>query len=173
MNFLHKKWPFLINAAMLVIMVLLGSYMFNDVLGFSGVLQAIFGYASEAIADREIPQVDWDWQIALLGGVFVGALCGSLIHGSWKIMFAFEDSKCAAGKSLGTAALGVLSGFMVMLGAIISGEAFYGQFAAAVELSAGAWFFLLIALISGGVTALFIERRGASGSGTKAKDGEK
>ena len=171
MKFLRKKWPFWINGIMLILLVLSGSYIFNDVLGFSGVFQAIFGYAEDAIAEKEIPQVDWDWQIALLGGVFVGALCGSLIHGSWKIMLAFEDAKGFAGKSAGTALWGMLSGFLVMLGAILSGEAFYGQFAAAMELSAGAWFFLLVTLITGGITALFIERRGQSAAGNGSKKG--
>ena len=165
MKFLKKKWLFWINSLLLIFMVLLGLYLFNDVIGFSGVFQAVFGYAQEAVAEQEIPKVDWDWQICMLGGVFVGALCGALINGSWKIIWAFEESQGFSAKSIGTVCWGVVSGFLVMLGAILSGEAFYGQFAAAVELSSGAWFFLAVALISGGITALFLERTGKSGGG--------
>lgn len=172
MKFLQKKWPFAVNALLLVLMVILGLYLFNDVLGFTGVFQACFGYAEEAWQGREIPQVDWDWQIGMLGGVFIGGLCGALIHGSWKLVWGFEESKKIAGKSLGTALSGMASGFLVMLGAIMSGEAFYGQIAAAMEISAGAWLFLVTALTSGGITALFLERREKTG-GADNDGGEK
>ena len=179
MKFLKKKWLFGVNAILLIFMVMLGLYLFNDVIGFSGVFQAVFGYAQEAVAEQEMPKVDWDWQICMLGGVFVGALCGALINGSWKIIWAFEEIQGFGAKSVGTACLGIISGFLVMLGAILSGEAFYGQFAAAMELSAGAWFFLAVALISGGITALFLERTGksggskSSGASASSKEAEK
>ena len=173
MKFLKKKWPFWLNSLLLVFMVMLGLYLFDDVIGFTGVFQAVFGMAEEAVREQDIPSVEWGWQICMLGGVFVGALGGSLIHGSWKVVWALEGTKNFSGKTLGTAGLGLLSGFLVMLGAILSGEVFYGQFAAAMELSAGAWFFLIVALVSGGITALFIERSGKGGSSASSTSGEK
>ena len=92
MNFLRKKWPCAVNGLLLSFMVLLGLYLFNDVLGFSAVFSAVFGYAGEAIRDGEIPSVEWSWQIGMLCGIFVGALGGSLIHGSWKFAGALEGS---------------------------------------------------------------------------------
>ena len=164
MNFLKKKWPFAANAISLVFMVMLGLYLFDDVLGFSGVFQAVFGYAEEAIAEESVPQIEWDWQIGMLLGIFIGSLCGSLIHGSWKFMLAFEDHKGFTGKVLHTPIWGFVAGFLVMLGAILGGEVFYGHFASAMEMAAGSWFFIVLTLISGGVTALFIERRRDGGA---------
>ena len=37
MKFLLAKWPFWVNALALIFMVMLGGYLFNDVIGFSGV----------------------------------------------------------------------------------------------------------------------------------------
>ena len=42
MNCLRKKWPFAVNGLLLSFMVLLGLYLFNDVLGFSAVFCAVF-----------------------------------------------------------------------------------------------------------------------------------
>ena len=172
MNFLKKKWPFWVNALLLIFMIMLGLYLFNDTLGFSGVLKVLFGYANTAIREGGVPQVEWTWQIGVFGGVFVGALGGSLIHGSWKLAGAWEECGKFGEKVFKTAVLGILSGFLVMLGAILGGEAFYGQISAATELSAGAWFFLVIALAVGGITALFIERSSEKSS-PAGKDSDK
>ena len=168
MNFLLSKWPWWVDSLVLIVMIMLGLYIFNDAPGFSGVFQAAFGYAKEAVSDGELPAVEWDWQLGMIVGVFVGALGGALINKSWKITLGFEEAKGLAGKSIVTVVRGFLSGFLVMLGAVLSGEAFYGQVTAAVELSAGAWFFLTASLISGGITALFMERKsGGAASGSK------
>lgn len=170
MNFLLSKWPWWVDSLVLIILIMLGLYIFNDAPGFSGVFQAAFGYAQEAVDDGSLPQVEWDWHLGMAAGVFVGALGGALINKSWKFTLGFEEAQGLAGKSVLTILRGMAAGFLVMLGAILSGEAFYGQVAAAVELSAGAWFFLTVSLISGGITALFIERKSASGAGGKGKE---
>lgn len=170
MKFLQVKWPFWVNALLLIFMVILGTYLFNDVIGFSGVFHESAIYTTEMLSKQDVPPVYCDWQLGMLGGVFIGGLCGSLINRSWKLVLAFEDAKGMSGKSLGTAFWGILSGFLVMLGAILGGETFYGQVAAAMEMSAGAWCFLLTTLITAGILALFIERRG---SGGKSKDAGK
>lgn len=176
MNFLKKKWPFTVNALLLSFMVLLGLYLFNDVLGFSAVFSAVFGYAGDAIRDGGMPDVEWSWQIGILCGVFIGALGGSLVHGSWKFAGALEGSKGAFQKAVKSPFICFATGFLVMFGAILGGEVFFGQLAAAMELSVGAWFFLVTALLSAGVVALFIERqRGKADSGKtdSAKAGKK
>lgn len=170
MKFLKAKWPFWVNALLLIFMVMLGTYLFNDIIGFSGFFQEFSIYTGEMLFKHDIPHVECDWQIGMLAGVFLGSLCGALINGSWKLVLAFEDAKGITGKSVGTAALGILSGFLVMFGSIMGGETFYGQVAAAMEMSAGAWCFLLVTLISAGITALVIERRGSSG---KSKGSDK
>ena len=69
MNFLKKKWPFWVNSLMVVFMVLLGLYLFNDTLGSAQVFKAFSGYASDALQNKEMPKIDWTWQIALMCGV--------------------------------------------------------------------------------------------------------
>lgn len=172
MNFLKKKWPFAVNALLLSFMVLLGLYLFNDVLGFSAVFSAVFGYAGDAIRDGGMPKVEWSWQIGILCGVFIGALGGSLIHGSWKFAGALEGSKGFFQKAVKSPFVCFATGFLVMFGAILSGEVFFGQLAAAMELSVGAWFFLVTALLSAGVVALFIERQRGKADGGKAGSGK-
>ena len=167
MKFLRSKWPWGVNALLIVFMVMLGLYLFNDTLGFANVFQAVFNYARTAAAEHEMPEIQWDWQIGMLCGIFVGAFCGALMNGSFKIVLGWEENKGLAGKTIKTVFGGVLSGFLIMLGAIVSGEVFFGQTAAAMELSAGAWIFLIAALAVGGITALFIER-----SRDNASDGE-
>ena len=176
MNFLKKKWPFAVNALLLSFMVLLGLYLFNDVLGFSAVFSAVFGYAGDAIRDGGMPDVEWSWQIGILCGVFIGALGGSLVHGSWKFAGALEGSKGAFQKAVKSPFICFATGFLVMFGAILGGEVFFGQLAAAMELSVGAWFFLVTALLSAGVVALFIERQRGKADSSKtdsAKAGKK
>lgn len=167
MKFLKKKWPFPVNALLLCVLILLGLYLFNDVLGFSGVFKAFFGYANDAIRSREVPEVEWSWQVGIFCGVFIGAVGGSLIHGAWKFAGALEGCQSAAQKIFKSPFICMVSGFLVMLGAILAGEVFSGQFAAAMQLSAGAWFFLVTALLSGGVTALFVERQRGKSAGSK------
>ena len=174
MNFLKKKWPFAVNALLLSFMVLLGLYLFNDVLGFSAVFSAVFGYAGEAIREGGMPSVEWSWQIGMLFGVFIGALGGSMIHGSWKFAGALEGSSGMFQKIIKSPVVCFVTGFLVMFGAILGGEVFFGQLAAAMELSVGAWFFLVTALLSGGVVALFVERQvGKSDGGKSSKGGKK
>ena len=42
MKFLKQKWPFWVNSLLLIFMVMLGLYLFDDVIGFTGVFQALF-----------------------------------------------------------------------------------------------------------------------------------
>ena len=162
MKFLLAKWPFWVNALALIFMVMLGGYLFNDVIGFSGVFQAFSVYSGDVLYKQDIPLVEWDWQVGMLAGVFIGSVCGALLNKSWKVVPAFEEAGSLASKTFGTPVFGMIAGFLVMFGSIMAGETFYGQVVAAMELSAGAWAFLIVALITAGITALFIERRGGS-----------
>ncbi len=174
MNLLTGKWPFVVNALMLVLLVLLGLYLFDDTLGFAGAFGELSVYAGSAVEKGGVPDSPppLDWVIGMLGGVFLGGVSGALLNGSWKVALAFEEEKTFGWKLLKTIVFGILSGFLVMLGSLLAGEAFFGQFAAAMELSAGAWLFLIAALASGGVTALFLERRGSGGAGGKSGGSE-
>lgn len=174
MLFLKKKWHSSVNALLLVFMIMLGLYLFDDNIGLFSTLTALFGSAENAIRSADMPLVEWTWQLGLLGGVFFGGFCGSLINGSFKIVWALEDASELMDKVVKSVFSSMISGFLVMLGAIMAGDVLLGQVSAAMEQSAAAWFFLVFALITAGITALFIERRNSSGSsGGKGKEGEK
>ena len=169
MLFLKKKWHSSVNALLLVFMVMLGLYLFDDNIGLFSTLSAMFGSAEAAVRNAESPGIEWSWQLGLLGGVFFGSFCGALINGSFKLVLALEDAGSFSGKVFKTVFYSLFSGFMVMLGAIMAGDILLGQVAAAMEISAAAWFFLTFALITAGITALFIERR-QSGNAESKKD---
>ena len=160
MSFLKKRFPAWCNGFCLVIMVMLGLYLFDDNPGLFGALSTFFNSANDAVQTADMPQVELSWQLGLLGGIFFGGFCGSLIQGSFKLVFALEDAKGFTGKTIFTVLWSIFAGFLVMLGAVAAGEILFGQLAAAMELSAGAWFFIVTALIAAGITALFVERRG-------------
>lgn len=174
MLFLKKKWHSSVNALLLIFMIMLGLYLFDDNIGLYSALTALFGSAENAVRSSDMPQVEWSWQLGLLGGIFFGSFCGALINGSFKIVWALEDVSGFADKVFKTIFGSLISGFLVMLGAIMAGDVLLGQIPAAMEHSAAAWFFLVFALITAGITALFIERRNSSGSSAaKSKEGEK
>ena len=171
MLFLKKKWYTWVNALCLVLMLMLGLYLFNDKVGLFDALSGIFNGAQDAVTEQHAPRIEWSWRIGLLFGVFFGSFCGALIHGAFKILWGLEESRGFFGKTFGTALWGLISGFLVMLGGITAGDALAGQFSSAVQHSPGALFFLLTALISAGITALFIERSKSKDS-ADGKDGE-
>lgn len=172
MLFLKKKWHSSVNAILLIVMVMLGLYLFNDNIGLFSTLSTVFGSAENAVRNSDMPQVDWTWQFGVLGGVFFGGFCGALINGSFKIVWALEDAQGFSGKVFKSVFYSLFSGFLVMLGAIMAGDILFGQLAAAMEISAAAWFFLVFALITAGITALFIERRNQTAGSKAGKDAE-
>ncbi len=165
MNILTAKWPFVVNAFMLALLVMLGLYLFDDTLGLAKAFNDLSGYAEKAVEKGGVPDSPppLNWLVGILAGVLIGGISGGLLNGSWKFAIAFEEEKQFGWKLLKTAIFGVASGFLIMLGSLLAGEVFFGQFAAAMQLSPGAWLFLITALLCGGVTALFAERRQTGG----------
>ena len=123
----------MINAVCLILMIMLGLYLFDDNIGLFSTLSAVFGSAENAVRNSDMPQVEWSWQLGLLGGVFFGSFCGALINGSFKIVLAVEDTSSFSGKVFKSSLGSLISGFLVMLGAIMAGDVLFGQVAAAME----------------------------------------
>lgn len=175
MNILTAKWPFVINAAALIVLVMLGLYLFDAEPCFAGAFQKLSGYAGGAVEKSSMPEQPppLDWTLGIVLGVLIGGVSGGLLNKSWKCVSAFEEETKFGWKLLKTALLGTGSGFLIMLGCLLSGEVFAGQFAGAMELSPGAWMFLIIAFFCAGATAVFLERTregggktGGNGAGT-------
>ena len=51
-------------------------------------------------------------------------------------------------------------GFLVMLGIQLAGDSVFGQISAAMQLSGGAWVFLIAMTVTGCALAILLERRG-------------
>ena len=57
---------------------------------------------------------------------------------------------------------GLFGGFLVMTGIQICGEAIYGQFVSAIQMSVGSWIYLGAMLLSGGILAILLDNGGRS-----------
>lgn len=55
-----------------------------------------------------------------------------------------------------------------MLGVQLAGDTVWGQWGSAIQLSSGAWIFLVGMVLTGSTLAILLERRGESGGGKTA-----
>jgi hypothetical protein len=171
MNILTGKWSFYINGALIALLIVLCLYLFDDSLGMGDGMVMISQYCNDSVKDKTLnPPPPLDWQTGFLGGIFIGALSASIISGKWKIRIK-QDSE-GEGIMLTlfkTVAFGIVGGFLVMMGLQLAGDTFFGQWAAAIQMSAGAWVFLISSFGVAATIAILMERRKESG----AKGGDK
>jgi len=160
MKILTGKWSFYVNGTMIAIFIVMSLYLFDDNLGLSDGMLAISDFCIESIdaGDLKAPPT-LDWQLGLLGGVLIGALASAIISGSWKIEFAPKDTGSIIAGIWKPIVQGIGGGFLVMLGLQIAGDSFWGQWVAAVQLSTGAWIFIISTFIVGALTAVLLDRR--------------
>jgi len=167
MKVLTGKWSFYINGALLSAMIVLCLYLFQDTVGMNDGMIQISEYAQETatqVSDsEEIALPPLEWQTGFLGGILIGALAASLMSGNWKIRFFQDDKSGIISKSLKTILYGVGGGFFVMLGLQLAGDSFLGQWSAALQLSGGAWIFLISCFAVASGVAILLENRGESG----------
>lgn len=163
MKILTGKWPFYISGLLLPLLAVLGLYLFDDVLGMSDAAVAFSGYCSEAIEEKAIGSLPGlDWQNGILIGLLIGALAGSLCSGNWKFQFFFDDQKGFGAKFVKTILYSFIGGFLVMLGSQLAGETLFGQYAAAIQLSAGAWIYLVVFFVVALILSLLFEQHSSS-----------
>lgn len=162
MNIFSGKWPFYLSGTMMALLIIGGLYLFDAPVGMSNGYLTLSHYWGKVIEHRQLNQApEIDWQTGFLIGIFGGALLTALISRQWKFE-AFPDDlhRGNAVVSAGLALLyGLSGGFLVMLGLQLAGDSFFGQWAAAVQLSAGAWIFLLAFFITGAMTSIVMARR--------------
>ncbi|MFA7229796.1 MAG: YeeE/YedE thiosulfate transporter family protein [Victivallaceae bacterium] len=164
MNVLTQKWPFYISGTVLAFMIVLCLYLFDDTIGMSDGMLVVSEYCNTAVQEKMVESPPpLDWQTGFLGGIFIGALAASLMSGTWKFKLFQEGEKGIMRKFLTTAACGLGGGFLVMLGLQLTGDSFFGQWAAAIQLSAGAWVFLIACFVVASGVAILLERRREGG----------
>ncbi len=165
MKLLSGKWPPSVNGAMLAFFVMLMLYLFNDTVGmhdgmlvFSDFCQDVYEKGTEA----EPPFLNW--QLAFLGGIFVGGLAAALMGGGWKFEFTQKGQSSFLNSTWQTVVCGIGGGFLVMTGLQLCGDSFFGQFASAMQLSTGPWIFLAVTFVVGMFISVLWER-GTDGGG--------
>lgn len=169
------KWsPYLAGSITAFLFVLM-LYVLDSPVGMSNAYLMLSEYSGEAFHNRTIEEPPFlDWQTGFLGGIFIGALIASLIGGEWKLrMMPSTEGKSLLASAGATVFLGLAGGFLVMLGLQLAGDSFIGQWAAAIQLSTGAWLFFISILFWGMVFTLVLAAKFAKpdpGSDKKSKD---
>ena len=141
MKILFGKWPAPFCGFLLALLLLAAIELFGSPVGLSDTLTAVAAYCTESIEQKELASPpEFDWQNGLIAGVFIGALCASLMSADWKLSLFFEDKLRFNGlKSL---FYGLLGGFLVIAGSQLAGDIPAGQYSNALQQSIGAWLFL-------------------------------
>ncbi len=174
-NIFTAKWPFYVAGIALPILILLGLFCFDSVLGLSESWLELSAYFEDK--PNDLPPLNW--QTALLGGIFIGALIGALASNQFKFELLMPTEGSSFGtKFMRTAIAMVGGGFLVMVGSQLAGEVPFGQLAAAIQMAPGAWLYIASFI----VTAVFLSilwaqksgggGKGASKSGASATAGE-
>jgi Sulphur transport len=166
MKILSGKWSFYINGTLIALFIMLSLYLFDDTLGMSDGMLAVSEFVRESTEAGEIKAPPTlNWQLGLLGGILIGALASAIISGSWKIQFAPKDSGGIVAGIWKPIVQGIGGGFLVMLGLQIAGDSFWGQWAAAIQLSSGAWIFIITMFIVASAASILLDRYNEKGKG--------
>lgn len=168
MSLWSEKWPFYLSGVLMALLILIGLYLFDAPVGMSNGYLALSHYWGGVIENRKITEPPMiDWQTGFLIGIFGGALLTALLSRQWRFeLFPSDLKQSNAAASAGISLLyGLGGGFLVMLGLQLAGDSFFGQWAAAMQLSSGAWIFLLAFFITGALTAIVMARRGNAKGG--------
>lgn len=160
MKILSGKWSSYINGTLIALFMLLSLYLFDDTLGMSDGMLAVSEFCSSSVEAGSIEAPPTlDWQLGLLGGVLIGALASAIISGSWKIQLVPKSSGGVVKKIWQPVVQGIIGGFLVMLGLQLAGDSFWGQWSAAIQLSAGAWIFIITMFIVASTASVLLDRR--------------
>ncbi len=173
MNPFTAKWPPWIAGPLLALLIVAALALFDDSVGLSGGMTALTEYADSTVARGRLAAApSMDWQIAMLFGLFFGAIAGALSSGEFKLEF-LDEGGSAGERICRTVLAGSCGGFLLMLGVQLAGETVWGQWAAAIQLAGGGWTFLAGMLLAGCLLAILFERRGeGGGSGRKTAGGK-
>lgn len=164
-----KSWPFYVSGPVLALLVVLSLYLFNDSIGLGEAMTVASEHCVEGVQEQEWDALPLDWQMGLLLGVFLGALGTAVLSGKYKPQFSDVAGPVPL-RIFMTPVYGIIGGFLMMTGIQLSGDSVFGQFAAAIQLSGGAWVFLIAMVITAVLLAVLLAQRegkAASGKGGK------
>jgi hypothetical protein len=163
---LSGKWPFYVNGVLIALTVILGLYLFDDSLGMSDGMTVISEFCKESVKEKKLAETPpLDWQTGFLIGIFIGALAAAISSGQWKFRITQGSDGGFFRSFFDTVIYSLGGGFLVMLGLQVGGDTFFGQWAAAMQMSAGSWIFLIAFFATAVLIAIVLERRKEGSSG--------
>ncbi|GEM_PF-998674 len=170
MKSIAGKWSAYMAGTALAFLFMLALYLFDTCIGMSDAYIMISEYCKDTLSKRAINEFPpFVWYTGFLLGILIGAMIASFAGGDWKFRLVPEDIKeKGVFGSLGLAIVqGIAGGFLVMLGLQISGDSFEGHWCAAMQLSTGAWIFI-VAFVVWSVIFMGIYNMVSAGGGGKA-----
>ncbi|MBQ9788899.1 MAG: YeeE/YedE family protein [Lentisphaeria bacterium] len=162
MGIFNSKWPFYIGGGVLIASILLGLYTIDGNLGMSQSFTVIGDYCAETAVEEEFGTIQLDYSLGLIIGIIAGVLVAAIFSGNFKLQLLANYDSGITIRAFKTVFYGLIGGFLVMSGIQISGEAIYGQFISAIQMSAGAWIYIGALLLSGGILAILLDNGGQS-----------
>ncbi len=164
-KFFSGKWSFWISGLVIALIFNLALYLFDAPVGMSNGYLPLAQYFVKVIDNGRIaapPTIDW--QTGFLLGILLGAFLTAILSGNWKFEFFPSDMGKEFFPAFGKSVLaGFSGGFLVMLGLQIAGDSFFGQWAAAMQLSVGAWLFLIVFFVTGTILSILLAKRAEGG----------
>ncbi len=160
--FLLKAPPW--NVAILTLAALIAAAWFDAGSGFFSVLRATAEAAGSAIESRTVPEFPaFNWSVALAFGILLGAFPAALLSNDFKPEFQDHPGGGLGGLA-GSAVRGVVGGFLLVTGFQLAGGSIMEASAAAMNLSTGAWIFLVSLAVTGVLLSVLYA---GSGGGTE------
>ena len=150
MNIFTGKWNEIVSGAVIALFFIITLYILNTPIGLSNSYLMLSEYCQDVIHAEKIIEPDfWNWETGFLFGILLGGLIASLVDKVWQFCIFPEErqTKEILPSAALTPLLGIVGGFLVMLGLQLAGDSFMGQWAAALQLSTGAWLFITLTFL--------------------------
>ena len=162
MGIFNTKWPFYISGCVLVFAILLGLFMLDDSLGMGQSFTVVGEYFAETAVEEEFGEISINYSLGLVFGIILGVIFAAVFSGNFKFQLIANYDAGITIRAFKTVFYGLFGGFLVMTGIQICGEAIYGQFVSAIQMSVGSWIYLGAMLLSGGILAILLDNGGRS-----------
>ena len=151
LKYLTSKWNFLAAGATIALLVMFFLYLLDTAPGMDDAFIVLSKYCGNAMEDKSLdPLPRFDWQKAFIIGIILGAFIATAVSAEFKLeIFPADRQNKGFFSSLILSPLVLMSGgFLVMFGLQLAGDSFFGVLSSAMQLSTGAWAFLLSAVFT-------------------------
>ena len=141
---------------------MLGLFMIDSSLGMGQSFIVVGEYFAETAVEEEFGEISLNYSLGLIFGILLGVVVAAVFSGNFKLQLIANYESGITIRAFKTVFYGLIGGFLVMTGIQISGEAIYGQFVSAIQMSVGAWLYIGALLLAGGILAILLDNGGRS-----------